>query len=304
MNKEKLANVLGIILITVFSAYAVVCAAFQFAHGVSGLLDGFIILFVGFVFCLIMGFSFFGKWGKFMRRINRQAEAQALDDEYKKAVSSEKEEKKVLTAEEKKKKRSDTIAGVAVLLICLAVAVGIWIFAAKEIERLHAPNFVEVEATLTRVFSDGENSRLCYAFYDLNGNLQYAVSSQSWGGVKFIEGNTVTIFYHTMHPEVVREPSSPVMLILIGCMFALIGLLACLHTSGHEKFLPFIVGTIFTGFPIGFQTGVAITGGFSFGQLIVSGGAVYACNCFLILGIYCFGVGIAQTVAAVRRRRR
>lgn len=287
--KERNAKILGIILITVYGVYAVISSIFQFLRGKSGLADGFVTLALGGVFCAIIGLSFFGKWAAFLRKMKRYETADALDSEYANAMAPARKADKIKI----KPKKNDVIASVAVLLIGLGAAVACWYFAVRGFAKTNAPYFIKTEAVL-RVL-DGQPF---YEFYDLSGNFVRAPSAISWNGVNFEGGYATTVFYHSLHPEVIRQTPIYVILCTAGIFAAMLGLLVCLHQldMGLNYLLPFPAAVIFIGVPVGFEISIALITGYPFFKLLVGGAAVYACNGMLLLGIYFLSVGIGNLI--------
>lgn len=274
--KERNAKILGIALLAVFGAYAVISSIFQFVRGKDWFLEGFITLLVGGVFCTIIGLSFFGKWAAFLRKMKRYETADALDAEYVNAMAHARKADKIKITP----KKNDVIASTVVLLIGLGAATACWYFAARGFAKTNAPYFVETKAVL-RVL-DGQPF---YEFYDLNGNFVQAPSAISWNGVNFEGGYAATVFYHSLHPEVIRQTPIYVILCTAGVFAAALGLLVCLHQldMGLNYLLPFPAAIIFIGVPVGFEISIALITGYPFFKLLVGGAAVYACNGMLVL---------------------
>jgi hypothetical protein len=290
--KERNAKTFGIILLIISGVYAVISCIFQFARGKDGITDGFVTLVLGGVFCAIIGFSFFGKWAVFMRKMQRYETARAMDDEYKKATAPDKKAEKVKI----KPKKNDVIAAVAVLIIGLGAAAACWYFAARGFEKLNAPYFIKTDAVL-RVIDE----KPFYEFYDLNGKFVQAPSTIGWYGVSFEDGYSTTVFYHSLHPEVIRQAPIYVILCGGGIFAAALGVLACMHqlNLNLNYLLPFPAGVIFIGLPVCLETAVALMTGYPFLRLLVGGAGIYACNGMLLLGGYFLYVGVRNIVKKV-----
>lgn len=103
---ERKAKILGAVLLAFLGVYAVISCIFQFVRGKDGLADGFITLAIGGVFCAIIGFSFFGKWAAFMRKMKRAETAEVMDAEYKNVISPPKKADKIKIKPKKKRRYS------------------------------------------------------------------------------------------------------------------------------------------------------------------------------------------------------
>lgn len=287
--KERTAKILGTVLLAFFAVYAVISCIFQFARGKDGLLDGFLTLAVGGVFCAIVGFSFFGKWAEFLRKIGRLETADALDAEYKNAMAPDRKALKVKL----KPKKEDVIPSVIVLLIVLGAATACFYFAARGFAKLNALNFIKTYAVYKQV---GE--KVFYEFYDLNGNFVTAPSSIGVYGISFESGYSAPVYYHALHPEVIRQSTMNIILCGGGIFAAALGVLVCLHQLDMDLnyLLPFPVAVIFIGLPVCFEIAIASFTGYNVLRLFVGGVAVYACNGLIIFGIYCLWVGVTNII--------
>lgn len=287
--KERNAKILGIALLAVFGAYAVISSIFQFVRGKDWFLEGFITLLVGGVFCTIIGLSFFGKWAAFMRKLKRFDDADALDAEYQNAIAPAKKAEKIKL----KPRKRDVIPSVAVLLIGLGVAAVCWYFAARGFAKTNAPYFLRTDAVYRHV-----GDEIFYEFYDLGGNLIKAPSTIGLSGIKFRDGFTTSVYYHTLHPEVIRQTPVYVVLCGGGIFAAMLGLLIFLHQLdiGLNYLIPFPAAAIFIGLPVCFEVAIATFTGLPFLNLLVSGAGVYAFNGLIILGIYFLCVGVWNIV--------
>lgn len=288
-RKERNAKILGTVLLSVYGVYAVVSAVFQFTRGKDGIADGFVTLVAGGLFCAIIGFSFFGKWAAFMRRMGRAETADIMDAEYKNAVAPSKKTEKMKI----KPKKNQVIASVAVLIIGLGAAAVCWYFAARGFARVNAPYFIKTEAVLRVI--DGKPF---YEFLDLNSNLVYAPSTIGWYGISFEDGYSTTVFYHSLHPEVIRQTPIYIILCAGGIFAAALGALVCMHqlNMNLNYLLPFPAAVIFIGVPVCFEVAVAAITGYTFPRLLVGGSGMYACNGLLLLGIYFLCVGIQNII--------
>lgn len=292
-KRERNAKILGTVLLALYGAYAVISCIFQFTRGKDGLLDGFLTLAVCGVFCAIIGFSFFGKWAAFLRKIHRTETADALDAEYQNAIAPPKKAVKIKL----KPKRNDLIASVAVLLIGLGAAVACWYFAARGFAKLNAPYFIKTEAIFRQV---GEKA--FYEFYDLNGNFVQTPASITISGITFESGFTTTIYYHSLHPEVIRLATMSVVLCGAGIFAAALGVLVCMHQLdiGLNYLLPFPAAVIFISVPVCFEISIANLTGYPFFRLLVGGTVIYACNGMITLAIYFLCVGVRNIVKRVK----
>lgn len=289
VKRELTAKVLGIVLLVIYGTYAVISSIVQFSYGRDGLAEGLITLFLGGVFCTIIGLSFFGKWAAFLRKMRRHEDADAMDAAYQDAIAPLRKAPKIKL----KPKRNDLIASIAVLLLGLGVAAVCWYFAARGFAKLHAPYFIKTEAMLQVI--DGQ---LFYKFVDLNGNEVLAPSNISVAGVQFYGGFSTTVYYHSLHPEVLRQATIYIVLCGAGIFGAAIGVLVCLHQLNIDLnyLLGFPAAAIFIGVPLCFEIAIANITGYPFFRLLVGGTPVYACNGMLMLGIYFLIVAINNVI--------
>jgi len=287
--KERNAKILGTVLLAFYGGYAVISSIFQFTRGKNGLLDGFLTLAVGGVFCAIIGFSFFGKWAAFMRKMRRTETAEILDAKYEYAVAPDKKAEKVKL----KPKKNDVIASTFVLVLGLGIAAICWYVAARGFAKLHAPYFIKTEAVFRQV---GNN--VFYEFYDLNGNFISAPSSIGVYGISVEGGYSAPVYYHTLHSEVIRQATEYIFLCAGGIFAAALGVLVCMHQLdlNLNYLLPFPTAVVFIGVPVCFEIAIANFTGYTFFKLLVGGVAVYACNGMILLGIYFLYVGVTNIV--------
>ena len=292
-KRELTAKILGVVLLVIYGAYAVISSIVQFAHGLDGLTEGLITLFLGGVFCTIIGLSFFGKWSAFLRKMRRLQDADAMDAAYQDAIAPLRKAPKIRL----KPKKNDLIASIAVLLLGLGVAAVCWYFASRGFGKLHAPYFIKTEAMLKII--DGQ---MFYEFVDLNEQTVLAPSSIGVAGVKFYGGFSTTVYYHSLHPEIIRQETIYIVLCGAGVFAAAMGVLVCMHQLNIDLnyLLGFPTAVIFIGVPLCFEIAIANLTGYPFSMLLVSGAPVYACNGMLMLGIYFLCVGVSNVIRRVK----
>lgn len=158
---------------------------------------------------------------------------------------------------------------------------------------MNAPYFIKTEAILRVI--DGQPF---YEFCDLDGNLIFAPSTIGWFGISFEGGYGTTVFYHSLHPEVIRQTPIYIILCAGGIFAAAMGALVCMHqlNMNLNYLLPFSAALIFISVPVYLETAIAVMTGYPFFKLLVGGAGIYACNGMILLGIYFLYVGLNNIV--------
>ncbi len=294
----------AIAAIAVFGIYGIGVSVMQFLKGGDGIFNGIGTLFVGFVFCLIVYLSFFGKWGAFLRKFGgarHGADADALDAAYeastvdKSGWYSESEEFKKEMRERRKreykeKKFKFKKACIAPCLICIIGSAVCFAIAGAEISKIYGDVYVKAQAEIINYVTDDGKSRLVFQIIE-NGKTYITAGADSWSGVDFIAGNTVTVYHPALHPEVVWQPSTAIMLCAGGVMLLVMSLVIFMAIHGMTGYVGLPVGLIFTGMCIAVEVSIGIAGGFTFFQITFSGAFVCAANGLLGFGVLFICIG-------------
>lgn len=297
---------------------------------ISGIISIIPVLLFGGVFSAILIISAKGAWGSVLNKFGRKHEAKAydaavknIDDEnekfknivkthkYKKArsVKADKKSNKISISEEEydsylADRRKYTIKRIFASFLILIIGVALFLIFYSvnnsHIKKASNPNWIETTAKVEYVDvidSDKQVLRFVYWVYDeeTDTNNSYVFNdSTNLTGVEYIEGRTITIYYSKYNPEITWQKSNSGMMISLAviCLsFAIIVAVLNLITS-VEVARDIGVGAIFLTFAYGLIFAIAVTRGFNFIEMLLSGVAPYALIMFAFLGIYCIAYGI------------
>lgn len=311
MKTKNSSKIFATVFIAVYGLYGIVSSIFQFSKGVRGLTDGFLTLVAGTIVCLIIYFSFFGKWGKFLRFAGRHSQADEMDEIYdkkiknknkKKSASALKEDKEaearmreIRKKQYKEQKFKFHKSCIAPMLICLAGSAIFFTICGFELSKMYGGIYVKAQAEIINYVNNDGNSTLVFQII-VDGKKYITSGADSWAGVSFIAGNIVDVYHPAYHPEVIWQPSTAIMLCAGGVLFFGVGTIVFFTTNDLEQYVGIPTGIIFVGIPLTFQIAVAIAGGFNFFQLLVSGAFVYVSFGLMFLGLYFIAVGCINVV--------
>ncbi|MDE7083452.1 MAG: hypothetical protein K2O89_07115 [Clostridia bacterium] len=298
MEGKVFQKIFGIAFIAIFGIYGIAVSVYQFLRGADGISDGIIVLFIGFVLCLIIFLSCFQKWGSFLRKVGHHGQADDINFAYeiKDIERSEKQSKEMREMRKKAYKENKfKKVCIAPCLICILGAVIIFAIAGSELSKIYSGIYVKAQAEIINYVTSDEQTRLVFQIIE-NGHTYITAGAESWSGVNFIEGNVVTVYHPALHPEVIWQPSTAIMLCVAGATFLLMSVIVFFATNGLTNYIGLPVGLVFAGVSIAFNVSLYVAGGFGFFDLIFSGGLVYACNAFICLGILFICVGCINVV--------
>ena len=195
----------------------------------------------------------------------------------------------------KEKKFKFKKACIAPCLICLLGAAIVFAIAGSELSKMYGGIYVKGQAEIINYAIDDEQTRLVFQIIE-NGNTYITAGADSWSGISFIAGNVVTVYHPALHPEVIWQPSTAIMLCVAGATFLLMSVIVFFATNGLTDYIGLPVGLLFAGVGTAFNVSIHIAGGFKFFDLIFSGGLVYGCNAFICIGILFICVGCINVV--------
>lgn len=208
----------------------------------------------------------------------------------------------ILTKKEKIKK---IFLSFGILVACGIGYIPLFIIGANNVKKINSENFVKTTATIEYVISeDSSNSRLVYKYFSQDGLRFFSENGASWGAASFKEGKEITIYYSKNNPEIIIVPSNTVMAFFGASFFLIMGLLVFITSLdvGLNKsgIAGSFIGLVFMGFAACFITGIKLASGLSIIELFASGAAVYAMNCFGIVGLIIFIFGLVQGIYDIK----
>ncbi|MDE6504625.1 MAG: hypothetical protein K2L42_02010 [Clostridia bacterium] len=286
---RKFNKIAGGILVGIFGFYGLISFIYQLTAGKTDLVNAVLTLIIAAAVCLISYLSFFGKWGAFLHRFGRHDEASAIDSDYEYVIHPVKRSKYSV------RNFKFNSASIAPALACLVGATVMFVLGGLEISKITGGSYLKAEAVIESVLTNNGESRLLCVF-EVNGRQYFGAIADSWSGVKFIAGNTVTIYYQRFHPEIVMQLSSPIMMFMGGFLFTGIAVIAFLAINRLTAVIGIPAGLIFMCAGICFQIAEYYAGGFNFLQLALSGALAFGCNFFIIIGLYCICAGVGNII--------
>lgn len=329
MNKGKIILYTFVGICIAYGIAVIIFCLVNASSVISGIISIIPVLLFGGVFSAILIISAKGAWGSVLNKFGRKHEAKAydaavknIDDEnekfknivkthkYKKSASvkADKKSNKISISEEEYDsylvdRRKYTIkrifASILILIIGVALFFVFYSVNNSHIKKASNPNWIETTAKVEYVDvrdSDKQVLRFVYWVYneETNINKGYIFDDTTITGVNYIEGRTITIYYSKHNPEITWQKSNSGMMISLAviCLsFAIIVAVLNLITS-VEVARDIGVGGIFLTFAYGLIFAIAVTRGFNFIEMLLSGVAPYALIMFAFLGIYCIAYGI------------
>lgn len=223
-----------------------------------GLISCVPIVMVGGVFSTILFLSAGGKWGNFMRRFGRRAEAEAYDasveqmeamndttkevikrirNKQKNAIKHKdrhsgtmlKEERHNLALEyeelrlsRKKLQKKDFLTSFIILIIGVIIFNVFSSINNSQMQKLSNPNYIKTTATVeyVRVEDTGESVlRYVYRVYDKeSGENEPYIYHTNVSGIGVKAGQSITIYYSKHNPEIAWHRTNPDMLLSIAIL--------------------------------------------------------------------------------------
>lgn len=311
MKNKNFTKILTVVFISVYGLYGLIASVFQFQKGVRGILDGFLTLVAGTVLCLILYLSVFGKWGKLLRFVGRHSQADEMDEVYDKKTKNKNKKKSAYALKEEKeaemrmrelrkkqykeKKFKFHKSSIAPMLVCLAGSAIFFAVCGFELSKMYGGIYVKAQAEIVNYLADDGQKTLVFQII-VDGKKYLTAGADSWAGVSFIAGNTVDVYHPALHPEVIWQPSTAIMLCAGGLLFFGIGIVIFFAINDLTPYIGIPTGVIFVGIPVIFQIAVSVAGGFNFFQLLVSGAFVYASFGLTFLGVFFIAIGCINVV--------
>ena len=287
INKTKLTGVIFLAVFIIMALIAIIGNLVMQPFDFSVLVYIFIICVICFILtiifysCAVKGRPWFVE--KKREKLIPDYSPDTLDFEAKKRIRPNK---------------GEILTGIIIFLVCCLGASPLFIFASKNIQKIHGPNYVKTEAVVTSI-ADGDVVQLRYVYYTEDGERIVSGSNASFGGISFKEGKKITVYYNKDNPELLADFGESIMMLTGGSFFLLCGLIVLFANLKLNQLIGLTFGITFMAFSGGFIFGVMNAGGMNFFEIYCSGVVGYALTLFFILGLFFATYSLFQLIISI-----